>query len=559
MRKTCYWSSVCLVWILLTTSWQICCGDLLLREHKLGEDYFTSVQSLTYLVTVENKLLNLLEEHLDFFRGIDPEFEHYLYGWFEEHLTAVENPESYVSNPITSYQLIKRLTVDWMDTRSAIIEKAPANFTDELKKEIEPYFPGVSDLNGAVHGISFLCSVYTMSFADFMQGRFLDRQYNVSLSVFDVLEMTYVSLTNHRIINACLMSIELLYRDDYPLQVLQESIGLFESVMNALNATGNSKMSNALSNLLYRKFRKESLPEKPERVLQNDYIRKQRDIMEKIQNKEQRNKVLEEDSKEMVIEDFKRFCAFCKYPNFSRSILNKNLSCRYKTDLPFLKLSPLKMEELNLDPLVALYHDTISDKEIQLLKDAAIPQMQRAVVVNHDKESHQEAGQNYSDSRISETAWLNEGDDPRLDVVLDNLNVRMAMMTSRRIMTSESLQVNNYGLGGYFSPHYDALYYSPAFLKPNDLDNREATIMFYMSDVEQGGSTVFLDLQLVVPPQKGAALFWYNLKSDRSVDMDTLHGACPVLVGSKWVCNKWIHRFADEHSSSIPQTALIPS
>uniref|UniRef100_A0A8D8WGP3 procollagen-proline 4-dioxygenase n=1 Tax=Cacopsylla melanoneura TaxID=428564 RepID=A0A8D8WGP3_9HEMI len=560
MRKACRFSFR-IVLIFLTTRWQSCTGDLFLREHKLGEDYFTSVQSLTYLVTVENKLLNLLEKHLDFLREIDPEFEHDLYAWFGDHLAAVENPEEYVSHPITSYQLIKRLTVDWMDFRSTIIEKAPANFTDELKKEIEPYFPGVSDLNGAVHGISFLCSVYTMSFADFMQGRFLDRQYDVSLSVFDVLEMTYVSLTNNRIINACLMSIELLYRDDYPVKVLQESMGLYESVMKALNATGNYQMSNGLSNLLYRKFHNETLPEKPERVLQNEFIGKQRDLLETIQKKEKRtNMMLEEDSREVVMEDFKRFCAFCKYPNLSRSLLNKSLSCRYKTDLPFLKLSPLKMEELNLDPLVALFHDAISDKDIQFLKDAAIPQMQRAVVVNYDKESHQEKGQNYSDSRISETAWLNEGDHPVTDVLLDRLNVRIAMMTSRRIMTSESLQVNNYGLGGYFAPHFDALHYNPGFLKPNnDLDNREATVMFYMSDVEQGGSTVFLDLQLVVPPQKGAALCWYNLKPDRTVDLDTLHGACPVLVGSKWVCNKWIHRFADDHSSSIPQTALIAS
>lgn len=55
-----------------------------------------------------------------------------------------------------------------------------------------------------------------------------------------------------------------------------------------------------------------------------------------------------------------------------------------------------------------------------------------------------------------------------------------------------------------------------------------------MSDVEQGGSTVFLDLQLAVLPQKGTALYWHNLRPDRSVDTNTLHGACPVLVGNKW-------------------------
>lgn len=73
------------------------------------------------------------------------------------------------------------------------------------------------------------------------------------------------------------------------------------------------------------------------------------------------------------MEDFKQFCAYCKYPNLSKSILNKRLSCRYKTDMPFLKLSPLKMEELNLEPLVALFHDVISDADIEFLIDAALP------------------------------------------------------------------------------------------------------------------------------------------------------------------------------------------
>lgn len=89
-------------------------------------------------------------------------------------------------------------------------------------------------------------------------------------------------------------------------------------------------------------------------------------------------------------------------------------------------------------------------------------QMQRAVVVNHDKATRADpdAAQNPSDSRISETAWLDEGVDERQDVVLARLNVRMNHMTSKRMMTSESLQVNNYGLGGYFAPHFDALHYN---------------------------------------------------------------------------------------------------
>lgn len=49
------------------------CSGYLLRANKVGQDYFTSVQSLTSLVYVENTLLNFLEKHQDVLDGIDPE------------------------------------------------------------------------------------------------------------------------------------------------------------------------------------------------------------------------------------------------------------------------------------------------------------------------------------------------------------------------------------------------------------------------------------------------------------------------------------------------------
>lgn len=55
-----------------------------------------------------------------------------------------------------------------------------------------------------------------------------------------------------------------------------------------------------------------------------------------------------------------------------------------------------------------------------------------------------------------------------------------------------------------------------------------------MSDVEQGGATVYPIYKVAVKPKKGTAVFWFNLHKDGSVDTTTLHGACPVIVGSKW-------------------------
>lgn len=55
-----------------------------------------------------------------------------------------------------------------------------------------------------------------------------------------------------------------------------------------------------------------------------------------------------------------------------------------------------------------------------------------------------------------------------------------------------------------------------------------------MSDVEQGGSTVFTYLDTTIKPMKGTAAFWYNLHSSGQGDHRTRHAACPVLSGNKW-------------------------
>ena len=52
------------------------------------------------------------------------------------------------------------------------------------------------------------------------------------------------------------------------------------------------------------------------------------------------------------------------------------LDCTYASStesLPFLKLQPIKREHISLNPPITVFHDVISDKEIELLKEIAQP------------------------------------------------------------------------------------------------------------------------------------------------------------------------------------------
>ncbi len=56
--------------------------------------------------------------------------------------------------------------------------------------------------------------------------------------------------------------------------------------------------------------------------------------------------------------------------------MERQLRCRYVTDgVAFLRLQPVKEEEAYLNPRIVIYHDVLSDAEIETVKKMAQPRV----------------------------------------------------------------------------------------------------------------------------------------------------------------------------------------
>ncbi|RVW61458.1 putative prolyl 4-hydroxylase 9 [Vitis vinifera] len=136
--------------------------------------------------------------------------------------------------------------------------------------------------------------------------------------------------------------------------------------------------------------------------------------------------------------------------------------------------------------------------------------------------------------------------------ILDFVERKIAKATMIPRSHGEAFNILRYEIGQRYNSHYDA--FNPAEYGPQT-SQRVASFLLYLSDVEEGGETMFPfehDLNigtgydykkcigLKVKPQRGDGLLFYSVFPNGTIDRTSLHGSCPVIAGEKWVATKWI-------------------
>ncbi|KAM4676392.1 prolyl 4-hydroxylase subunit alpha-2 isoform 2-T2 [Discoglossus pictus] len=506
---------------------------------RVQAEFFTSIGQMTDLIYKERDLVQSLKEYI----LEEEERLSKIKSWAAQvdELTSKSSidPEGYLAHPVNAYKLVKRLNTDWLLLEKLVLQDSTKGFIANLTIQRE-FFPGEEDETGAAKALMRLQDTYRLDPDTIAKGQLPGTTYISSLSADDSFGMGKIAYNDGDYYHTVLWMQQALKQLDEGEEATVDKVDILDYLSYTVFKLGDLQRAVELTRRLL------FLDSSHERAGGN--LRYFEKLLEKETAENKQNKTTTESSTPMndvyarpldYLPERDTYEALCRGEGVKMTPRRqKRLFCRYHDGNrnPYLIIGPMKEEDEWDSPRIVRYLDALTDEEIDKIKELAKPKLARATV--RDPKTGVLTVANY---RVSKSAWLEEYDDP----VVARVNLRMQAITGLTADTAELLQVANYGMGGQYEPHFD-FSRRPFDLSLKTEGNRLATYLNYMSDVQAGGATVFPDFGAAIWPRKGTAVFWYNLFRSGEGDYRTRHAACPVLVGSKWVSNKWFHERGQE-------------
>lgn len=182
-------------------------------------------------------------------------------------------------------------------------------------------------------------------------------------------------------------------------------------------------------------------------------------------------------------------------------------------------------------PRVALIRNLLSDEDCDYLIKMAEPYLEPSLVVDAD------TGMPRPDpARTSFGMFFSRIIN---DSVIQNLQNKIANLVQIPVEHGEGFQVLRYEQGQEYKPHYD--FFLQDSLTANG-GNRYLSIIIYLNTPEEGGETVFPEINYKVKAEKGNAVAFFNMDEHGNLDYKTLHAGAPVIKGTKWIVTKWLRQ-----------------
>uniref|UniRef100_A0A672RSI4 procollagen-proline 4-dioxygenase n=1 Tax=Sinocyclocheilus grahami TaxID=75366 RepID=A0A672RSI4_SINGR len=512
-----------------------------------GSDRFLLQSQMTDLLYTEKGLVTSLKEYI---RQEENRLEQ-VKEWADKldslTITATQDPEGFLGHPVNAFKLMKRLNSEWADLESLVLKDTANGFISNLTAQRQ-FFPTDEDQTGAAKALLRLQDTYQLSANTISNGDLPGVVHKSRMTVADCFELGKIAYSEADYYHTELWMAQALTQLDEGEESTIDKVSVMDYLNYAIYQQGELERALELTkrmlkldpnhqrangNLKYFEFQLEKQRKAEAEKKEQEDKKREKKVLDKREAQRKRSKD--------PLPERKKYEMLCRGEGVKLTPRRQSrLFCRYfdNNRNPQLLLAPVKQEDEWDRPRIVRYHDIISDSEIKTVKEMAKPRLRRATISNPTTGVLETAPY-----RISKSAWLSGYEHS----TIEKINQRIEDITGLEMDTAEELQVANYGVGGQYEPHFDfGRKDEPDAFKELGTGNRIATWLFYMSDVSAGGATVFPDVGAAVWPKKGTAVFWYNLFASGEGDYSTRHAACPVLVGNKWVSNKWIHERGQE-------------
>lgn len=193
----------------------------------------------------------------------------------------------------------------------------------------------------------------------------------------------------------------------------------------------------------------------------------------------------------------------------------------------------VRIAAMLLNPNIAVIDGLMSEAECDKLIALTNGRMKASQVVDR-----QSGGSYESNVRRSEGCHFNRGENQ----LVQRIEQRIQALTGIPVDHGEPLQMLHYGIGGEYLAHQD-------FFDPKDPGSavltriggqRVATVVIYLNNVPEGGSTDFPELEFSVKAKKGSAVYFEYHNAAGQLDTRCLHAGMPVIRGDKWIVTKWL-------------------
>ncbi|KAG1660315.1 Prolyl 4-hydroxylase subunit alpha-2 [Nymphon striatum] len=478
---------------------------LLLVKRGQGSSIDMSTNDLNVAITVQQSIANILDEyivksHLNLSSRTPQEDLKYLKSYVTNFQALTKDIlEEGFDDPIHAYLLLRHMTVDY----EKITSRVTSSESKDLLKNLTMFYmkdgyPTGKDMEAAALSLVRLQTVYDLPTDSLLAKNISDDRTLTASDCFRLGSQAVLMMNLKLAHNWFGEGLTLLNSSQYDHDVSEETknavISQYEAIDNILSY-GNmfeGLLTGAVRNApTYLLDMVNFIPGLP-----NNFFQKMKASVPG-------------ESHEAYSEEYKELCQgkILTDPKYS-----KELICAYvRGSHPRFILSPNKVEILSFDPIVAMYHDIVTEKEMNYLKSVS-----KDKLIEPKTKSSKDLEEMLTFARTGKMAFLSEDSDFQLQGLSDRI-----------------ADVVNYGIGGHYEVHCDYFSFNKRDMSFPGGD-RLATMLFYLNDVKAGGYTVFPVLKIGVQPKKGSALFWYNLKKSGDGDPQTVHAACPILSGTKW-------------------------